>query len=784
MKPVGRSELLGVSGLLLLLIALFLSPLLIPGVMPSASGILHVWPTFEIDADYRPYNDLPSDLAVQHEPWTHYARQRLAQGELPLWNPHQAAGVPFIANMQSAVYSPLTWIVYLLGDRWGPVARAALILYLSGMLAFLHLRGLGLGPRPALVGMVGWTFGGALAHWLFWRSSLFGFLLPGSLYLTDRAFKRPDKLASCALLLAALVALGITAGHPERVMLCAVAAAANLVYRSLICGLPWRERGRAILGLVGGGLYGGLLSSAALLPFIQYSQNSVAWVSRAGGYAAGLLPKSAAVLLFAPDLYGNRGLWFSIDWSAPWTNDCEALNAVVGLALLMLAAIGLRRGRAGRWFYFALAVGAALLAYGVWPAWPLANQLPLLDRMALGRFSALLAYALVVLAVMALQDLAQGKYDPLSGPSLVRIGALFSVGALLVAWNLLNVDRFVRSPGIQTWWVGCAVLAALSAVICLWLLRGIGRNSGWAWVGLVVLVFLETGGRWAGFSPQVPDELYFPRTAAVEQLRAAAGRGRFAAVGLANPFAPNLATEYGLRDVKVYDNLEIMEYRVLFDERIEHFSTGQITQRFDLDALSVLGVQAVLAVNEDPATLATADASRLEPYYAGRGVFISRNPEALPRAFFVSAARQIASPADVFERDAQGLIARRAVLLQQAQPPLQPIPLESIDAVRWLRDTPELVQLEVDAPRRGWLVLLDSYFPDWCVLVDGEQATLLRANLAFRAVAIEAGRHVVRFEYRPRWVYLGLLLSALATLIWLAAAATCVLRGRRMTSGD
>ena len=412
---VGRRELLTTSGLLLGLILIFLLPLLRPGVMPSASGILQAWPTFQTGSDYRSYNDLPSDMAMQHEPWTRYARQRLAKGELPLWNPHQAAGVPFVANMQSAVYSPFTWIVYVMGDRWGPIIRAAAILYLSGILAYLHLRGLGLSVRASRIGMIGWTFSGGLTHWLFWRSSLFGFLLPGSLWLTDRAFKRVDGLGSSALGLAALVALGITAGHPERVMPCAVAAGINLLYRLISAEGNVKSRLRITLVLTFAGFWGAVLGACALLPFFEYSANSLAWVARAGGYEAGLLPKSASVLMLMPDLYGNRALPFAIEWSAKWTNDCEALNPVVGLALLMAAVLICNRTKDERRLYMVLGGLAVLLAYGVWPVWPLVNHVPVLDRMAWGRFSALLAYSVCVLAAMALDDLEQGRVDAVQG---------------------------------------------------------------------------------------------------------------------------------------------------------------------------------------------------------------------------------------------------------------------------------------------------------------------------------------------------------------------------------
>jgi len=206
-------------------------------------------------------------------------------------------------------------------------------------------------------------------------------------------------------------------------------------------------------------------------------------------------------------------------------------------------------------------------------------------------------------------------------------------------------------------------------------------------------------------------------------------------------------------------------------------------ERFDPDALSVLGVSAVLTVNEPPSALAAGDATRLRPEYQKDKVEIWSNPEALPRAFFVAAARRIETPADVFERDEHGLLARRMVLLADAPTALLPIPAEPSGTVNWLIDRPELIELLLDAPSDGYVVLLDTFYPGWRVKLDGADAPLLRANLAFRAVAVSAGKHALRFEYRPASVTAGLLISLLAGLAWLAALLSG-LRRKRIDSAE
>jgi hypothetical protein len=80
------------------------------------------------------------------------------------------------------------------------------------------------------------------------------------------------------------------------------------------------------------------------------------------------------------------------------------------------------------------------------------------------------------------------------------------------------------------------------------------------------------------------------------------------------------------------------------------------------------------------------------------------------------------------------------------------------------------------------VVLADLWSPDWQVRVDGGPAPLLRANGVFRAVAVPAGRHEVRFDYRPRLVYASALASG-AGAAGLGLVALAGLRRRARPGG-
>jgi uncharacterized membrane protein YfhO len=83
------------------------------------------------------------------------------------------------------------------------------------------------------------------------------------------------------------------------------------------------------------------------------------------------------------------------------------------------------------------------------------------------------------------------------------------------------------------------------------------------------------------------------------------------------------------------------------------------------------------------------------------------------------------------------------------------------------------VALEAELGGDGYVVLVDAWDPDWQARVDGRPAELLRANVAFRAVAVPAGRHGIEMRYRPATLPWGLGITGVAVL------AGAVLAGRR-----
>ena len=59
------------------------------------------------------------------------------------------------------------------------------------------------------------------------------------------------------------------------------------------------------------------------------------------------------------------------------------------------------------------------------------------------------------------------------------------------------------------------------------------------------------------------------------------------------------------------------------------------------------------------------------------------------------------------------------------------------------------VVIEADSPQGGFVVLNDLWHRWWQADIDGMPAPVLKANVLFRAVEVPAGKHTVRFVFRP-----------------------------------
>jgi hypothetical protein len=134
--------------------------------------------------------------------------------------------------------------------------------------------------------------------------------------------------------------------------------------------------------------------------------------------------------------------------------------------------------------------------------------------------------------------------------------------------------------------------------------------------------------------------------------------------------------------------------------------------------------------------------------------YIYENPDALPRVLFVHDWRR-ADFADLVDNGNWPQFDPTRTVLLEDPPVPEAAGDESATApernsqVRIKRYENTSVEIEIDASAAGFLVLHDVWHPWWTAEIDGEEMDIYRANVLFRAVLVPAGRHVVKFEFKP-----------------------------------
>lgn len=730
--------------------------------------------------------------------------RRLANGDLPGWNPHQFAGVPFAADPESGWMSlPAMFLFALL-----PIAAAAkswllFHLLLAGFGSYALARVLGLGVLGAVTAAVAYQLSGlvyartvccpAYGQVAAWLPAI---LVAAELAMRSR--RRATRIGwwgVCGLGLGQVFVAWLGQGAYYALL----AFGGYVAYRGVIdppdrSQGPVARVGAAALQAAVPVLIGLGLSAAAIVPRIAYTARTnlaegytgdLAWAANLGGWD----PEIAVQHLLGRSFYYAGGATLAL--------------AVVGVLL--------GRGRHGAPFFACLTVGALVLAQRE-PTWlhrPLFALLP--------RFEELHRH-------WPERDMVVFFLGPamLAGIAVHRIGS-WSGGR----WPVALV---AFAPLVAVVWLGTdlapvAVSAArgVAAVGFLLLLLArlptSGRRPLMALLPVIVFVDLFAiarynvdHGLYGGFHKLDLDASYAPSPAATflaERMEEDGGPSRFFGydpgihVGddtprlyryfFADPRAVallvnNRATGLGLEDIQGYNPIQPRRY-VEFIEALngagqEYHEANVYPAGLDSPLLDLLNARYAVV----PATIPPdrPDLRRLVErwprVYADGAVQVLENEEALPRAWIVHETRRVA-PTETLPLLAAGAVdPRRVALLSGPMPEVRPAVDPTADRTTWIASEADRLRVSVRTDAPGLLVLSETADPDWRAEVDGGAVPILTVDHLLRGVPIPAGEHIVELRYESRTLTIGtaLSLAAYACVVtsWIVAAR----RPRRRTS--
>ncbi len=719
------------------------------------------------------------DAATQFIPWYSFLGERLRSGDIPGWSPHQLAGAPFAADPQSGWTALLAMLSFSLLEL--STAVPAFILgnvLLSGLFTYALGRALRLHPVGALSAALAYELSLFVQdrHACCWAYTGVITWLPLVLLGVERAIAASR--LRCRFWWWGVTGIGLSQvlaawlGQGSYYVLLVLGG--YITYRTLLVtpaggqSVALRARGLVLHGtavLVAGVLFG----AAGLLPRVEYNRLS----NLAAGY--GGAEQDALI-----------GGWTLGNWASVLTRTDWHYAGVAVLALAVLGPMAVRARHAAPYFAVVSLSALVLSGQGPTPLHALFKLLPGFFRLHPHypeRVMTVFYLALAMLAGATVSSVCQreaGWRLPVGAVGLAVLVGLLNVllpraSISLVTLLILGLAA-ISLLGAMRWW-------RVSTVVLLTLL-----------CGDLLLARMDLGRHWPDHFQQVRLADYYAPTEAARFLRAQRElyryfgydpslsqdamlyRWQWADARAAALLVNNRAIALRLYDLQGYNPVHVARFdeylRAMNGSAQEYRGAYVLPGGVNSPLLDALNVRYALLPPTSPAEPDPRwRAPRFTSVWEGKTVRVLENTTALPRAWVVHTAREVAPGEALRLLSAHEADPAREALLEEPMPAMQP-PLLGAPASRAIVEeyASDRLRVSTRTSAPGLLVLSEVYYPAWRAYVDGKPEKVFVAHHVLRAVPIPAGTHEVELRYESATLAAGIALSLATVTLWLLLA--------------
>ncbi|MFO0804176.1 MAG: hypothetical protein U0791_13775 [Gemmataceae bacterium] len=725
-----------------------------------------------------------SDLASEHLPGRIFlVREWRNSGELPLWNPYQFCGSPFVHDIQAGTFYPPYAVTFLFPESSaGAVLSWVIALHVlaASVFAYGYARRHGLGETGGLVAGVGFAYS---AKWLTHLVLAGHTITIGLAWLPLVLLGLESRRFAGKLGGAVAFAMLILGTHPQWTFYAGLFAAAWTLPRE-------RTRANLLQWAIGGAglvLVATLLAAVQLLPTWEASR----WSTRTSGLQS--TQSLTAGLFSLLSMFGPTA-----EYNPPVSWELRSLLSLFGLAAALIAprlAPDCRWGRTVLLAMLAFSFGGAVLIEWL----PGFNLFRSASRMLV-----IAAFPVAYLAAVATNALLRSEWAERRKLGFVTliVAGIGGLPSIAVALSIQNRDLRMW-PEFGVYWVAAlAGIASVGAAAFAPSLTAHVRSA--LWLAALLLELFAATIRLPAVKTQ--SEIY-PDSPLVEFLGANADPAsarvmdielgslptdRVAPLGIGSP----VALTHRLAMPRGYNPLDVRHYREYLN-----FTMGSDEPLLSLAATShpivpnfprrvpklweQLNVRYLICFDDyltnpnylqDPAHAVkttdwrfttqfkpTAPVPALPPVKPDplpRSLVLENLHHAMhPRAFVVPhsepmpAGRELAALA--------GTDLHTTVLLAGADSPSRGAGGFRPAAIR--EYSPNRVAVDLGGGTGGWLVLNDVWYPGWTCQVDRVDSSVERANHTFRAVRIPDGAKEAVFRFEPASYRIGWWISAVTS---------------------
>ncbi len=712
----------------------------IPHPILALFGYLPFW-TFYFRAILWKQAFLWEDFLYQNYVYRFFAATHLKEGILPFWNPYIWSGLPFVADVQAAVFYPLNLVLTLfVKNGWLAYhtveVQALLHVLLAGWFMYLALRWMGFSGIPAFLGGLTFMFSARIILEITHLNTLHVVTyIPLVLGLLWKAWD--TRKIRWAILGGLVQGIGALGGYPQTQVW--------LFFALLLLSFVWwgtRDRSFRPFG------YLIVLEIFAVgVPLIQYVPTVLAFLESARAHytKAELLAISVdpgrLITLLVPRFFGSvDGGIATTYWGHGPTYFYWETGGYVGLLpILLLPLVRRSRNQPIKW-------GALLLMlFGI--------------LMALGKYSPL--YQLLFYVFPPFHQMR----SPARFMLLYVLGGTFALtlGIQMLSQQTRSLSRGIRRELLT--WAGFLLFLILLALIGFSIPSVVRSFVTSESIRAMILILVFTGLLFGITPKNRPQVLTILTLGIFFDLYAFGGAFNNGKISPARFFAktPQLQNIQKLQQEELFRTNIRQKSLILYPRNI-----GSIYRIFTTDGYNPLVLnrynifkQSKVLSREKRFDMLNV---RFETRRQGQGAVLVERTHYLPRAYLVWRYQVIQDSTQVIRTLASPEFDPFRMVVLERQPTLpipDPPPVDSIVPAKIVSYTPNRIVLKVSAPDNAILVLSENYYPLWEATVDGEKVPVIPANYTLRAITVPKGNHTVVFEYNRKLFNLGLGLTAI-----------------------
>ncbi len=739
-------------------------------------------------------------------PWKHFSTQMFKNEQISLWNPYNFSGNPHLANFQTGVFYPLSFIFLILPFNSAWTVFIILQPLLACIFTYLFLRKIKLSWQAAFLASLAFAYCLYLTVWLEWGNLGHAILwLPLALFLIEKLILK-IRLKWLLLFIFSLTS-SILAGYIQVTFYLFGVVYAYFFFR--LFSSVKKEKLVKTIAVGASGLVAVFLSAAQLLPTWEIFQQSAREAYPYEKIPQLLLPWFGLVATFVPDFFGNpasRNYWLPGTYIERVT--------YLGVLPLFFAFWAIFRRRKARppaggekiiQFFLVLAVAVLVLTLNLFPTRLFYGlKIPIISTTVPTRLLYILAFALAVLASFGIDDYLKNKNQK------IKVASLLFFGFYLFLWLFVLLAPKIFAPPAGGWVANLQVtqhnliLPTVFAFLGMFLIVFSTRWSKKSLIfwGIVLVTIFDLFFYFKKITPFSPPEFVYPETDIMGFLKEKAGINRFWGYGTGY-IESNFSTLLKNYSVEGYDPLFIRRY----GELISTSEDGQIKKpvpRADVNLvkgygqqalrenlyrqrlLNLLGVKYLFQKNETLSEEWQPDyqtfPSEIYQLIWQKGSWqVYENQTALPRIFLVNRYRVETEKQKIVNLifDPEFKLGEEIILEEKLPEDFQ-LTDQATGKIELLDYQPNRLVIKTTALGNNFLFISDNYFPGWQVKIDGISQKIYRADYTFRAVPVPEGEHQVIFSYEPQFFKLGMKISGGTLLmILLFALGTKVLGFRK-----